>query len=72
MSKFKIKVPGKLNTRYGQNYYAVDKKGQLVIVGDRAPNNVLKRYGLWFTEESAEEQRLYWLPREFEEVSDSV
>ena len=65
--KFRIPVPGDLDQEItGRNYYALDKKDRLNIVGENARPSIIKRYELWFSEESAAEHEIGQLPREHE------
>lgn len=69
MSKFRIPVPGDLNSEFfGKNYYATDKHGNLAIIGEDARPNILRRYNFWFTEELAKSHGLEKLPNEMEVV----
>lgn len=65
MNKFRIPVPGDLDSElFGKSYYAVDKNGDLAIVGESARPAILHQYDFWFTEKSAKCHGLKDLPNE--------
>ncbi|WP_179396340.1 hypothetical protein [Lacticaseibacillus absianus] len=47
----KIKVPGLKPGDYGTQHFAIDKAGELAIVGDQARPAILKRYRLELTDD---------------------
>lgn len=68
MNKFRVQLPGKfVNLRFGQDYYALDKKHkELCVVGIEAPDRIAKRYNFEFDEELAKEYGIDELPRVYE------
>ena len=55
----RIKVPGDMPLGgYGQMYYAINKRGELALVGDEAPAHIFKQYRLGLTEAEIKQHKL--------------